>query len=348
MAVMKETSRAVLFDWSSCEVLIIGGTGSLGKTITKLLKSKYKPRGIRIYSRDEFKQWEFKNELKALGLDDKVSFLIGDVRDKERLYRAMARVDLVINAAAMKQVPACEYNPIEAVKTNITGAHNIIECALDNNVRNVMHVSTDKAVYPVNLYGATKAVAEKLFIHSNVYSGGSYGTRFSCCRYGNVLGSRGSILPLFQQQAKQGEITITDKRMTRFWITLTQVAEFIITRCAFMEGGELFIPNMPSMNISALASALWPDAAQCEVGVRQGEKLHECLITEEESLFTDITSTHYCITQTQETNKPPFTLTSENNPWLLSPNDLRALVRAEKLLEVITAYENPTKSKEIG
>jgi len=267
------------------EILILGGTGSLGKTLVKILKRDYKPRGIRIFSRDETKQWEFKKELIAddYGVEN-VSFLLGDIRDKDRLKRVMAGVDIVINCAAQKHVPSCEENPLEAVKTNVLGTANIIEAALDRNVAQVMHVSTDKAVYPVNLYGATKTVAEKLISNANVYRGGTHRTVFSCVRYGNVLGSRGSIVPLFRSLASSGkDIPITDNRMTRFFIKLPQVGQFILDRLQEMEGGEIFIPKMKGIRICDLAKIIAPDSEKKVIGIRQGEKLHECLISEEEA-----------------------------------------------------------------
>lgn len=280
---MTTSAKAALFNWPQKEIMITGGSGSLGRTILRKLLTDYHPKGIRIYSRDEFKQWELQNDMKSWNVKGNVSFLIGDIRDAKRLDRACNGVHLIFNTAAMKQVPACEYNPIEAVRTNIEGNENLINAALNNFVQKVMHVSTDKAVYPINLYGATKTVAEKLFIHSNVY-GGSKGTKFSCCRYGNVLGSRGSIIPLFRKQAENGVITVTDKRMTRFWITLNQVADFIINNAMAMEGEEIFIPKMPSMLIMDMIEVLAPDCRVSEIGIRKGEKLHECLITGEEAM----------------------------------------------------------------
>lgn len=214
--------------------------------------------------------------------DNRLRFFIGDVRDRERLYRAMNDVDIVVHAAALKQVPACEYNPIEAVKTNIGGSINIIDAAIDNNVEKVIAISTDKAVHPVNLYGATKMVAEKLFIQANSYSGKN-NTKFSCVRYGNVIGSRGSVIPLFKEQSKNGKITITDNRMTRFWITLEQGVRFVINSIKLMNSGEIFVPKIPSMNITDLAHAIAPDSKQEIIGIRPGEKLHEELITEDEA-----------------------------------------------------------------
>jgi FlaA1/EpsC-like NDP-sugar epimerase len=271
-------------DWKRTEVLIIGGSGSLGTAIAKKMLQNYHPRGIRIYSRGEYLQEVMRRNVASWGLHGDVAYLIGDVKDYRRLQRACVGVDLIINAAAMKQVPACEDNPIEATQTNIIGAENIIDCAIDNGVSRVMHISTDKAVYPVNLYGATKMVAEKMFTHANVYSGGE-GTIFSCCRYGNVLGSRGSIIPLFREQAKAGTLTVTDETMTRFWITLDDVADFILSNIETMRGGEIFIPKMPSMNIMDLANVIGPGCEKKITGIRNGEKLHEVLITYEESSF---------------------------------------------------------------
>ena len=315
------SERALLFDWKETEVLITGGTGSLGKTITKTLLTKYRPKGIRIYSRDEFKQWQMKNELEAEGYKGNVSFLIGDVRDKNRLDRALNKVNLVFNTAAMKHVPACEYNQIEAVKTNIHGSENIIDCAIDNGVSLVMHVSTDKAVYPVNLYGSTKTVAEKLFLHGNNYAGG-HGTKFSVCRYGNVIGSRGSIIPLFVEQVKKGIITLTDKRMTRFWITLQKVADFIIHNSMITTGNEIFIPVMPSIRITDLTDATIQVVNSeffiqiQEIGIRKGEKLHECLISEEESVFAIKQMDLFVINESGGEQSERFSYTSDANKFL--------------------------------
>lgn len=269
------------------EILITGGTGTLGKKLTELLIKNHKPKGIRIFSRDELKQWEMQ---KTLDSNVPVSFLIGDIRNYPRIKRASEGVDLIIHTAAMKQVPACEDNPLEAIQTNVHGAENVLNAALDSRVQRVMNVSTDKAVYPINLYGATKLAAEKLFIHGNVYSG-SKGTIFSCCRYGNVLGSRGSVYHVFKEQIKQGKaVSITDKEMTRFWISIDDVAKFLLERCCDMNGGEVFIPKMPSMKIMGMIQNL------CEaynhlltysiIGMRKGEKLHECLIADEELPYT--------------------------------------------------------------
>lgn len=317
-----DNKKSLSFDWSNTEVLITGGTGSLGRQITRLLLSKYKPKGIRIFSRDELKQWQFRNELEKEGYGNNISWLIGDVRDKNRIDRALHNVNLVFNTAAMKQVPACEYNPFEAVATNIKGAENIIEGSIDNKISLVMHVSTDKAVYPVNLYGATKTVAEKLFLHGNVYTGG-HKTKFSVCRYGNVIGSRGSIIPLFIEQCKHGIVTLTDKAMTRFWITLEQVSDFIVRQSTVTDGNELFIPLMPSIRIIDLIDALFPFNGMSptvrvdEIGIRKGEKLHECLMTKEESLYSKNELDSIVINiDKEQTKEKSFSYTSDKNIFL--------------------------------
>lgn len=272
----------MLYSLQGKEVLIIGGTGSLGSTLAKKFiaeQEQHKLKGLRIYSRDEFKQFHLQNELAGSSLP--IAFLIGDVRDYNRLYRAMQGVDIVINAAAMKQVPACEDNPLEAVKTNIDGATHIINAAINTQINYVLHISTDKAVYPINLYGATKTVAEKLFLHANIYS--PHTTKFACCRYGNVLASRGSLVPLLKEQfAKTGTVTLTHKDMTRFFIKLSDVAQFIVDSMLEIVGGEIFIPKMKSMKIIDVIKAVVPDAAITTTGIRPGEKLHEVLISSEE------------------------------------------------------------------
>lgn len=271
-------------DWSSQVVLITGGTGSFGRKFVHHLLHNCPPRKLIILSRDELKQHEMRQLYPDTG-DSPIRYFIGDVRDPERLYRALNGVDVVVHAAALKQVPACEYNPFEAVQTNIMGAKNVIDAAIDRGVRKVLALSTDKAVNPINLYGATKLCAEKMFIQANAYAGG-YGTKFSVCRYGNVMGSRGSVIPMFLQQRLSGEITITDPRMTRFWITLEQGVNFV-TRCVEeLQGGEIFVPKLPSMNIVDLAHALAPECSIREIGIRPGEKLHEVLVSEDEALQT--------------------------------------------------------------
>ncbi len=271
-------------------ILLTGGTGSFGNKFTEMVLAKHNPRAIRIFSRGEKKQLDMMNKFK----DDRLRFFIGDVRDKDRLHRAMTDADIVVHAAALKQVPACEYNPIEAIKTNIEGAINIIDTAIDNEVERVIAISTDKAVHPVNLYGATKMTAEKLFIQGNSYSGKTK-TKFSCVRYGNVIGSRGSVIPLFLEQKKEGAITITNEKMTRFWITLDQGVEFVINCIYRMKGGEIFIPKIPSMSIVDLAEAIAPNAKRKIIGIRPGEKIHEVLLTEDEAIHSKAFSDYFVI-----------------------------------------------------
>jgi len=271
-------------DWGNKIMLVTGGTGSFGKHFTKTMLEKYHPKAIRIYSRDELKQHEMRQRFSDAS-DSPMRYFIGDIRDPDRLKRAMEGVDIVIHAAALKQVPSCEYNPLEAVKTNIHGAQNVIDAAIDTGVEKVVALSSDKAVNPVNLYGATKLCADKIFVNGNSYSG-PRGTRFSCVRYGNVIGSRGSVIPLFKEQRKTGKMTITDNRMTRFWITLDQAVELVISALGHMKGGEIFVPKIPSMKIVDLAKAVAPECEIEVIGIRPGEKLHEVLITEEDGRNT--------------------------------------------------------------
>jgi UDP-N-acetylglucosamine 4,6-dehydratase len=260
-------------------VLVTGGTGSFGRKFVDVALTRHDPKRIIVFSRDELKQ----HDMRLAVNDDRVSFFIGDVRDAERLRRAFqADVDLVVHAAAMKQVPACEYNPFEAIKTNILGAQNIIDAAIDIGVPRVLALSTDKAVNPVNLYGASKLCAEKLFVQGNSYAGHRE-TRFACVRYGNVVGSRGSVIPLFLEQRRFGQVTLTDERMTRFWLTLEQGVEFVINAVSKMRGGEVFVPRIPSMSMVDLAQTLAPGCKIKVTGIRPGEKLHECLLSSDEA-----------------------------------------------------------------
>lgn len=271
-----------MMDWSDKVVLVTGGTGSFGKKFIRIMLEEYHPAKLIVFSRDELKQ----HEMRASGFTDpRMRYFIGDVRDQQRLRRAFNGVDVVVHAAALKQVPACEYNPMEAIKTNILGSSNVIEAALDAGVTRVIALSTDKAVNPINLYGATKLAAEKLFVQSNSYAGGT-ATRFSCVRYGNVVGSRGSVVPIFIKQRANGKITITDKRMTRFWISLEQGVRFVIRCAEQMLGGEVFVPKIPSMKVVDLAKAVAPKAKVETIGIRPGEKLHEVLISEDEARTT--------------------------------------------------------------
>jgi UDP-N-acetylglucosamine 4,6-dehydratase/5-epimerase len=269
-------------DWSNKVVLVTGGTGSFGKKFIEVMLKEYHPCKLIVFSRDELKQ----HEMRASGFEHpSLRYFIGDVRDQPRLRRAFDGVDIVIHTAALKQVPACEYNPMEAIKTNILGGSNVIDAALDAGVEKVLALSTDKAVNPINLYGATKLAAEKLVIQSNYYAGDK-NTRLSCTRYGNVVGSRGSVVPLFIKQRSNGGITITDERMTRFWISLEQGVRFVVRCIEQMHGGEVFVPKIPSMSIMDLARAVAPESKVKLTGIRPGEKLHEVLISEDEARTT--------------------------------------------------------------
>ncbi len=322
-------------NWSQKTILVTGGTGSFGRKFVEVMLRDYRPKKLIVFSRDELKQHEMR-----LIFPDNAStplrYFIGDVRDQARLERAFRGVDLVVHAAALKQVPACEYNPIEAIKTNIVGATNIIEAAIDQNVQHVLALSTDKAVNPANLYGATKLCAEKLFVQGNAYSTKA-GPRFSCVRYGNVVGSRGSVVPLFAEQRKTGRITITDPRMTRFWLTLDQGVRFVINCIERMHGGEVFVPKIPSMNIMDLAHALAPECTVDNIGIRPGEKLHEVLLSEDEARSTVELEDMFVVqplhpwwddAQLPEGKKLPegFRYGSDNNDVWLKVDDLRALL----------------------
>lgn len=275
-------------------ILITGGTGSFGNKFTEYVLENYDPKKIIIYSRDEFKQFNMANKLKQY--KDKLRFFIGDVRDKERLYRAFEGVDYVVHAAALKQVPACEYNPIEAVKTNIDGAINIVNAALDCGVKRVVALSTDKAVNPINLYGGTKLVSDKLFIAANAYAGAK-DVCFSIVRYGNVAGSRGSVIPFFKNIVDNGgnELPITDYGMTRFWISLDEGVKLVIKALEEAKGGETFISKIPSFKITDLAQAILPGCDMPEVGIREGEKLHEVMVTKEDSMYTYEYDKHFIV-----------------------------------------------------
>jgi UDP-N-acetylglucosamine 4,6-dehydratase (inverting) len=281
-------------------ILITGGTGSFGKSFTRMLLEDYDIKKLILYSRDEYKQFILRKELEAIYGADKIQrlrFLIGDVRDKDRLYRAFDGVDYVIHAAAMKQVPICEYNPFEAIKTNINGAQNVIDAAIDRGVKKVVALSTDKAVNPINLYGGTKLVSDKLFIAANAYSGGK-GTIFSVVRYGNVAGSRGSVIPFFKEKIESGskELPITDIRMTRFWITLKEGVELVIKAIVESKGGETYISKIPSFRITDLAIAMGGSSIILkEIGIREGEKLHEVMITKDDSRHAYEYDKHYIV-----------------------------------------------------
>jgi UDP-N-acetylglucosamine 4,6-dehydratase/5-epimerase len=319
-------------DWTQKTVLVTGGTGSFGRAFTRVMLDELHPAKIIVFSRDELKQ----HEMRVGGFDHpSLRYFIGDIRDRDRLRRAFAEVDIVVHAAAMKQVAACEYNPIEAIMTNVLGTRNVIDAALDTGVERALFIGTDKAVSPTNLYGATKLCGEKLFVESNAYSGTS-GTRFSCSRYGNVVGSRGSVIPLFQQQRETGTITVTDPRMTRFWITLEQGVRFVIRCLEDMHGGEVFVPKLPSMGLKDLADAIAPGCPIEEVGIRAGEKLHEVLVSDDEARHTlefddmfVIWPTHSWWHGDRWSDGRPlrdgYSFTSDDNERWLSVDELRAL-----------------------
>ncbi|CAN7181484.1 UDP-N-acetylglucosamine 4,6-dehydratase (inverting) [Rossellomorea sp. LjRoot5] len=289
-----------MYDLNGKTILVTGGTGSFGKKfIAKVLQQDVKK--VIVFSRDELKQYEMAQDF----TDPRIRFFIGDVRDKERLYRAFDGVDVVIHAAALKHVGACEYNPFEAVKTNIHGAQNIIEAAIDRGVQRVIALSTDKAASPVNLYGATKLASDKIFVAANSYAGNKE-TKFAVVRYGNVVGSRGSVVPFFKRIKETGKLPITDERMTRFWITLDQGVQFVLDNLERMYGGEIFIPKIPSMKVTDLATAIAPECEIEVVGIRPGEKLHEAMITEDDARRTMEFDSYYVI-------QPEFPWWSDEN-----------------------------------
>lgn len=320
-------------------ILITGGTGSFGREAIRTILSRFKPRRLIVFSRDEFKQFEMQQTFN----DPAMRYFIGDVRDQERLKRAMDGVDFVIHAAALKQVPAAEYNPMECVKTNIHGAESVINAAIDCGVEKVIALSTDKAANPINLYGATKLVSDKLFVAGNSLVGRRK-TRFAVVRYGNVVGSRGSVIPFFKKMIAEGakELPITDPHMTRFWITLPQGVEFVINSFLRMHGGEIFVPKIPSMRVTDLAEALHPGIPHKMVGIRPGEKLHEVMCPADDSHLTLEFDDHFVIQptisfmekkaytenrlgQTGKPVPPGFEYNSANNPHFLNSDQLRAM-----------------------
>jgi len=318
-------------------ILVTGGTGSFGQKFVEIVLKKYKPKKLIIFSRDEYKQFLMKKKFHGSHL----RYFLGDVRDSERLYRAFHGVDIVIHAAALKQVTTLEYNPFEAIKTNVLGAENIINAAVDNRVKKVIALSSDKAVNPINLYGASKLCADKLIVAGNSYSG-DIKTRFSVVRYGNVLNSRGSIVPLLKEQKVSGTVTITDERMTRFWITIEQGVNAVLKCLEIMQGGEIFIPKVPSMKIVDLANAVAPKCKHKVIGIRPGEKLHEVLVPEDESHNTIESKEMYMIlTPFQPWNakriykgykkiKDGFRYSSDINAEWLTVKDLKKMLSNEK------------------
>ncbi|MFY9270832.1 MAG: UDP-N-acetylglucosamine 4,6-dehydratase (inverting) [Candidatus Manganitrophaceae bacterium] len=323
----------VEMDLNGKTILVTGGTGSFGKRFVRRVLARSRPEKLIIFSRDEFKQYE----MQEMFDDPSLRFFIGDVRDKERLYRAFEGVDFVIHAAALKQVPAAEYNPFEAIKTNVIGAQNIIDVAIDVGVKRIVALSTDKACNPVNLYGATKLCSDKLFVAGNSYAGRKT-TRFSVVRYGNVVGSRGSVVPCFIKHRENGRVPVTDERMTRFWITLDQGVDFVLKALDRMEGGEIFVPKIPSANIVDIARAIVPDCKIDIVGIRPGEKLHEVLISSEDGRRTLEYRDYYLIQPdfpwwSVEKRKnggggvgEGFVYSSDLNPWYLTPAEIEQMV----------------------
>lgn len=318
-------------------ILITGGTGSFGKKCVEIILKRYKPNKLIVFSRDELKQFEMAQQFPDSKYDC-MRYFIGDVRDKERLHRAFHGVDYVIHAAALKQVPAAEYNPFEAVKTNINGAQNVINVAIDQGVKRVIALSTDKAANPINLYGATKLCSDKLFIAGNCYVGRDE-TRLSVVRYGNVLGSRGSVIPLFLKESETCVLPITDPKMTRFWITLEQGVNFVLECLGRMVGGELFVPKIPSMNIIDLAKAICPTCKRETIGIRPGEKLHEVMIPKDDAHNTLEFEDYYVIQPAfryfgrrfnSEGGRPVadgFEYNSRTNPWFLTIEEMRGMVK---------------------
>ena len=314
-------------------ILVTGGTGSFGRKLVETILARWRPRRLIVFSRDELKQSEMRRDFPQ----EPLRFFLGDVRDADRLHRAMHGVDYVVHAAALKQVPACEYNPFEAVKTNVLGGANVVDAAIDAGVKKVIAISTDKAVNPINLYGATKLCAEKLFVQGNAYAG-SGGCQFSCARYGNVVNSRGSVIPLFMEQRANGVLTVTDERMTRFWITMGQGVDFVLRCLDLMHGGEVFVPKIPSMRIMDLVRMVAPEADVKITGIRPGEKVHEVLVSEDESHHAVDFEDMYVILPAHPWSgtrhwsearplPPDFRFASDTNDRWLSGDDLKRLLR---------------------
>jgi len=323
-----------MIDLNGKTVLVTGGTGSFGKRFVRRVLSRYRPEKLIIFSRDEFKQYEMQRKMD----DPCLRFFIGDVRDKDRLYRAFEGVDYLIHAAALKQVPSAEYNPFEAIKTNIIGAQNIIDVAIDIGIKRIIALSTDKACNPVNLYGATKLCSDKLFIAGNSYAGRKM-TRFGVVRYGNVVGSRGSVVPHFLQLKEGEDVPLTDERMTRFWITLDQGVDFVLKALDRMQGGEIFVPKIPSATIIDIAKAIAPKCKIKIIGIRPGEKLHELLISAEDGRRTLEYPEHFVIQpdfpwwsdEKRKNGGEPvgegFVYSSDQNPWRLTTAEIEKMVK---------------------
>ena len=352
----KNTEMTHAIDWAQTAILITGGSGSFGRAFTEYALRNLNPRKVVIFSRDELKQFQMRQDY-PVETYPHVRFFIGDVRDRDRLYRALEGIDLVVHTAALKQVPTAEYNPLEAIKTNILGAANLIDAAIDRNVKRVLALSTDKAANPANLYGATKLCSDKLFVAANTYSG-FHRTLFSVVRYGNVVGSRGSVIPYFLAQRKTGTITITHPKMTRFLITLSQAVEFVLRCTEDMLGGEIFLPKIPSVHITDLARVVAPECKQRVIGIRPGEKLHEVMVPEDDAHLTLDFDNHFVIQPSHSFwNQKNYTdgrggqlcpdgfrYGSDNNVQWLTDNEIQQLVALveAKPLEPMPIPEEPT------
>jgi UDP-N-acetylglucosamine 4,6-dehydratase len=320
-------------DLNGATILLTGGTGSFGNAFVRRVTERWPDVVIRVFSRDELKQ----SEMRAVFGDARLRYMVGDVRDRARMTRAAQGADVIVHAAAMKQVPACEYNPFEAVRTNVLGAQHVVDAAIDARVERVVALSTDKAVNPVNLYGATKLCAEKIIVQGNAYAAQAE-TTLSCVRYGNVVGSRGSVVPVFREQLREGVIRITDERMTRFWISLPQAVDLVLYALEHSVGGEIFIPKIPSMKVTDLADAMAPDVPREVIGIRPGEKLHESLLTVDEARHSVDADEVYVVLPEHPwwtehpkwmSGKPlpdGFTYSSNTNDWWLTKEELRELL----------------------
>lgn len=341
--------------FDGARLLITGGTGSFGKRFIKHLLATSKAQRLVVYSRDELKQFEMRQDYPVDQFPN-IRFFIGDVRDRDRLYRAFDGIDIVVHAAALKQVPTAEYNPLEAIKTNILGVANVIDAAIDRNVSKVLALSTDKAANPINLYGATKLCADKLCVAANSYSG-PHNTKFSVVRYGNVVGSRGSVIPYFLVQRSTGRLTVTDNRMTRFLITLDHGVQFVLRSLESMSGGEIFVPKIPSVRIKDLARVIGPDCEHEEIGIRPGEKLHEVMIPEDDARLSIEFDDHYVIHPTHhnwtsedraksddgKTCPDGFCYSSDGNPWFLKDAEIVELVQMVEADPTIDVMPRPTE-----
>lgn len=342
-------------DLDGANILITGGTGSFGKRFIGRVLQRFKPHKLIIFSRDELKQFEMRQQYPVADYPN-LRMFVGDVRDRDRLYRALDGVDIVVHAAALKQVPTAEYNPLEAIKTNILGAANLIDAAIDRNVKKVIALSSDKAANPINLYGATKLCADKLFVAANAYSG-MHKTRFSVVRYGNVVGSRGSVIPYFLAQRPTGRVTITDPRMTRFLITLDQGVEFVLKCMDAMLGGEICVPKIPSVRITDLVRVVAPDCEHQIIGIRPGEKLHEVMVPEDDARLTIEFDDYYVIQPSHsywnkkdfldgrqgEPCPDGFKYSSDTNTWWLSDEEIAALVDMVKADSNVDGMPKPTE-----